>query len=252
MITIVHEDNLAFLVSCASGVIDLIYIDPPFNTGKTRKHRRISNQVGYVDNYTDYLGFLRPRLVEAKRVLKPNGSLFFHIDPRESHYCKVLLDEIFGRKSYINEIIWSYDFGGRSKTRWSPKHDVIFWYAKNPNQYTFNFDEIDRIPYMAKGFVGSEKIARGKTPTDSWWSSIVGTNSRERTGYATQKPLKILRRIVRVHSNPGDLLLDFFAGSGSFGVAAEDFGRDIVLVDSDSYAVETMRRRFGIGGRVDQ
>ena len=191
-----------------------------------------------------FLGFLEPRLQEARRILTDNGSLFFHIDYRESHYCKILLDEVFGRESFINEIIWAYDFGGRSKRRWPAKHDTIFWYAKDPDNYIFNYEEIDRIPYMAPGLVGKEKAARGKTPTDVWWHTIVPTNGREKTGYPSQKPLGILERIVKVHSKPGELVVDFFAGSGTTGVAAANLGRRYWLCDSNPEAVAIARRRL--------
>ncbi len=246
-------DNLEYLRAAPSGFVDLIYIDPPFNTGR-RQHRsrfHAENDVkvaeasfGYEDSYDDFVGFLKPRMEEAYRVLKQDGSLFFHIDYREVHYCKVMLDGIFGRDSFINEIIWAYDYGARSRCRWSAKHDNILWYAKNPKRYTYNYDAIDRIPYMAPGFVGPEKAARGKTPTDVWWHTIVSTVGREKTGYATQKPRGIIDRIVKVHSNPGDMLLDFFAGSGTFGESAHENGRRCILVDSNPDAVAVMKRRF--------
>jgi site-specific DNA-methyltransferase (adenine-specific) len=244
----------------------LIYVDPPFNTGKAQSRTRIrvtpdpdgdrtgfqgrryrTQVVGvseYADIFDDYIGFLRPRMEEAYRVLDDHGSLFFHVDYREVHYCKVMLDEIFGRDSFINEIIWAYDYGGRPKTRWPAKHDNILWYAKDPDRYTFNYDAIDRIPYLAPGLVGPEKAARGKTPTDVWWHTIVSPTGREKTGYATQKPLDIIQRIVRVHSNPGDRLLDFFAGSGTLGEAACLEGREFVLVDNNPEAVGVMRKRL--------
>lgn len=264
---IVLGDNLPILRALPPESVQLIYIDPPFNTGRRQSLRRMratadetGDRVGfqgrryrteladtesaYADEFEDYLEFLRPRLNELNRVLATDGSLFFHIDARESHYCKVLLDTIFGRESFMNEIIWAYDFGGRSKSRWPAKHDAIFWYAKDPQRYTFRYDEIDRIPYLAPGLVGKEKAARGKTPTDVWWQTIVPTNGSERTGYPTQKPLAILDRIVKVHSNPGDLVLDCFAGSGTTGDAAARNGRRFLLVDSNSEAVEVMSRRL--------
>jgi len=235
-----YGDNLPVLRSLESGTVDLIYIDPPFNTGKVRT----LHNACYEDSYEDYLAFLTPRLQEARRILKDGGSLFVHLDFREVHYVKVELDKIFGRKSFVNEIIWAYDYGARSKTRWSPKHDNILWYAKSPGEYCFRYDEIDRIPYMAPSLVGPEKAAKGKTLTDCWWCTIVPTNGKERVGYPTQKPLGILERIVRVHSNPGDLCLDFFAGSGSFGVAAHRLGRRCILVDSNPDAIRVMQDRF--------
>lgn len=264
--SIVLADNLEFLRDVPDGSVDLIYIDPPFNTGgqqsitpiKTvrdeagdrtgfggnRYRTERQGSTAYLDNFDDYMGFLAPRIEEARRILTLKGSLFLHVDQHESHYCKVLLDRVFGRKSFINEIIWSYDYGGRSKKKWPSKHDTIFWYAVDPDDYTFNADAIDRIPYMSPGLVGKEKAAKGKVPTDVWWQTIVPTNGRERTGYPTQKPLAILDRIVKVHSNPGDLVLDFFAGSGTTGVAAAKNDRRFVLVDSNPEAVQVAAKRL--------
>ena len=263
---IYQADNISLLKQLRSESFDLIYIDPPFNTNKIQSrtelrternengnrigfggHRYSSikiNELSYIDIFDYFLDFLQPRLLEAYRLLKPQGSFFFHIDYREVHYCKVLLDQIFGRDSFINEIIWAYDYGARSRKKWSTKHDTILWYAKDPENYTFNYDDIDRIPYMAPGLVGPEKAARGKTPTDVWWNTIVSPNGKEKTGYPTQKPLAILNRIVRVHSNPNDQLLDFFAGSGSFGEAAARNGRNFTLIDQNPQAIEVMRQRL--------
>ncbi|MBI2759854.1 MAG: site-specific DNA-methyltransferase [Chloroflexi bacterium] len=268
---IVHADNLPVLQSLPDGCIDLIYIDPPFNTGKAQAHTRIrtvraddGDRIGFggnryrtvkvgsasfADLFDDYLAFLEPRLREAYRVLTPYGSLYFHVDYREAHYCKVLLDTIFGRDCFLNEIIWAYDYGARTRKKWPPKHDTILLYVKDTAHYTFNIDAVERIPYMTPGLVGPEKAARGKTPTDTWWHTIVPSNSKERTGYPTQKPLGILRRIVLASSNPGDLVLDFFAGSGTTGVACLELGRRFLLVDSNSEAITVMRRRFaGVEG----
>lgn len=264
---IVLADNMEILPTLPSASVDLIYIDPPFNTGKIQKRTQIQairdevdgdrvgfqgrryrtvrvGTMGFVDFFDDFLAFLEPRLIEAHRILKPTGSLFFHIDYREVHYCRVLLDAIFGRECLVNEIIWAYDYGARSRRRWSTKHDNILWYAKGPGEYTFQLDEMDRIPYMAPGLVGAEKASRGKFPTDVWWHTIVPTNGKEKTGYPTQKPLGILNRIVRVHSRPGDLVVDFFAGSGTLGEAAARLGRDFLLVDHNPEAVEIMSRRL--------
>ena len=263
---IIFGENLKYLQALDDACIDLIYIDPPFNTGKQQARQQIQveqdengDRVGfggnryqttvlgeraYRDNFDNYLGFLEPRLAEAYRVLKENGSLYFHIDYREVHYCKILLDEIFGRESFLNEIIWAYDFGGRSKTRWPAKHDNILYYVKDPKHYTFNREEVDRIPYMAPGLVGKEKAARGKFPTDTWWHTIVGTNSKEKTGYPTQKPEGVLRRIVAASSNPGDIVLDFFAGSGTIGAVCLELDRRFILVDDNPQAIAVMRSRF--------
>jgi site-specific DNA-methyltransferase (adenine-specific) len=261
-------DNLPILKTLPSELVDLIYIDPPFNTGKTQKREQIKTEQvedgegdrvgfqgksyrtttiaerGYADNFDDFLGFLEPRLVEAYRLLEPHGSLYFHIDYREAAYCKVLLDSIFGRESFLNEIIWAYDYGGRTTKKWPPKHDNILWYARDPKNYIFNVDTIERIPYMAPGLVGKEKAARGKLPTDTWWHTIVATNSREKTGYPTQKPLGVINRIVEASSTPGDLVMDFFAGSGTVGESCLNLGRHFILIDNNTQALEVMARRF--------
>jgi site-specific DNA-methyltransferase (adenine-specific) len=210
-------------------------------------HRYLTTRLAtraWNDGFDDFLEFIEPRLIEAHRILAPNGSLYFHIDYREAHYCKLLLDAIFGRESFINEIIWAYDYGARTKKRWPAKHDTIFLYVKDPADYVFNADDVDREPYMAPGLVGPEKAARGKLPTDVWWHTIVSPSGYEKTGYPTQKPLGVLRRIIRASSNPGDTVLDFFAGSGTTGVAAAELGRDFLLVDSNPEAITVMRRRF--------
>lgn len=266
MIEIRFGDNLTILKQMESASVDLIYIDPPFNTGHTQRRTSIrtvqsekGSRVGfqgkryqtetvsdksYGDSFDNYLDFLEPRLQEAYRVLKDQGSMYFHIDYREVHYCKVLLDRIFGRDSFLNEIIWAYDYGARTNKKWPAKHDNILYYAKDPKHYTFNYDAIDRIPYMAPGLVGPEKAARGKTPTDTWWHTIVPTSGHEKTGYPTQKPEGILRRIISASSNPGDLVLDFFAGSGTTGAVCNELGRDCILIDNNPEAVAVMKKRL--------
>lgn len=264
---IVHRgDNLEVMRSLPDDAFNLIYVDPPFNTGRARDYTRLRTErddegdrtgfgglrYGTVrlgtqtfgDEFDDYLAWLEPRLVEAYRVLAPNGSFYFHIDYREVHYCKVMLDAVFGRASFLNEVIWAYDFGGRTKRRWPPKHDNILVYVKDPDHYTFNTDDIDRVPYMAPGLAGPEKAAKGKLPTDTWWHTIVPTMGAERTGYPTQKPLGILRRIVAASSNRGDRVLDFCAGSGTTGVAAAELGRRFYLIDDNPEALAVMARRF--------
>ncbi len=265
-LTLVLGQALDYLRAAPDGSFQLVYVDPPFNTGKKRTLERVrverdddgdrsgfgghryrttaTSRMSYSDRFEDYLAFLGPHLEEAVRVLDATGSLFVHLDPREVHGVKVFLDELLGRRSFQNEIIWTYDFGGRSRSRWSAKHDNILWYVRDPKRFTFRYEDIDRIPYMAPGLVGPEKAARGKTPTDVWWNTIVSPTGAERTGYPDQKPRAILDRIVRVHSDPGDRLLDFFAGSGTTGAAAWDLGRDTVLVDSNPEAIEVMRTRL--------
>jgi site-specific DNA-methyltransferase (adenine-specific) len=267
---IVLGDNLRVLGTLPGGIARLVYIDPPFNTGGPQQRTRLrtvqdsdGDRRGFAgrryrtevlgtsrweDAFDDYLGFLAPRLAEARRILAPDGSLFFHIDYREAHYCKILLDEVFGRDSFMNEIVWAYDYGGRTKRRWPAKHDTIFWYAVDPASYVYRYDDIDRIPYMAPTLVGHAKAARGKTPTDVWWNTIVSPTGREKTGYPTQKPLRILERIVKVHSDPGDLVVDFFAGSGTTGEAAARHGRRYLLIDSNEEAIRVMAQRLAWDG----
>jgi len=265
-------DNLEILRALPSASVELIYIDPPFNTGKVQARTQLKTEkslsgdrtgfagqrystvkIGskaYGDIFDDFLLFLEPRLTEAKRILTTNGSLYFHIDYREVHYCKILLDQIFGRESFLNEIIWAYDYGARTRKKWPAKHDNILWYAKDPDNYIYNVDAIERIPYMAPGLVGPEKAARGKLPTDTWWHTIVPTNGKEKTGYPTQKPLGILRRIVAASSNPGDTVMDFFAGSGTTGAACLEMGRKFILIDSNPQALETMALRFAAASDI--
>jgi len=243
---IIHADNMDVLPGMGSETFDLIYIDPPFNTGKKQVRTSPTGKtISYEDQFDDFEVFMKPRLQEAYRLLSPSGSFFCHLDYREVHYCKIWLDSVFGRSSFMNEIIWAYDYGARSKKKWSCKHDSILWYAKDPQSYTFNYDEMERIPYMAPGLVGKEKEARGKTPTDCWWHTIVSTCGKEKTGYPTQKPLGVISRIIKVHSQKDDLLLDFFAGSGTLGFAAHGLNRNFVLIDDNIKAINIMKKRFG-------
>jgi site-specific DNA-methyltransferase (adenine-specific) len=263
---IVHADNLEVLRATDTDTVDLIYGDPPFNTGRPRRLTAIradrdeeGDRIGfggrryrttrlttasYPDQFDDYLAFLEPRLVEFRRVLVRTGTLYLHLDQREAHYVKVLLDRIFGRECFLNEVIWAYDYGGRSVRRWPAKHDTILVYVKDPRRHYFDTSAVDRIPYLAPGLVGPQKAARGKLPTDTWWHTIVPTTGPERTGYPTQKPLGVLRRIVAASSPPGGLVADFFAGSGTTGVAADELGRRFLLVDDSPEAIAVMRERF--------
>ena len=259
-------DNVELMKSLPDGSFTLIYMDPPFNTGRTQQRTTSSvvassdsSRLGfggrtydftlesitsYDDSFADYWAFLGPRLVEAWRLLSPEGTLYVHLDWREVHYAKVALDQIFGRDHFLNEIIWAYDYGAKSKTRWPTKHDTILVYVKDPTAYIFNSDEIDREPYMAPGLVSAEKAARGKLPTDVWWHTIVSPTGKEKTGYATQKPLGILTRIIRASSKPGDWVLDPFAGSGTTGHAAGELGRKFVVIDSNPEALDIMGQRL--------
>lgn len=265
---VIQGDNMQVLPKLPDGAFQLIYIDPPFNTGGTQQRKTLkttrageggdrtgfggrrystleTGRMGYLDAYDDYLAFIAPRLEEARRLLSDSGTLFFHIDWRESHYCKILLDEIFGRDCFLNEVIWAYDYGGRAKDRWPAKHDTILVYVKCPQQHVFDQDAITRIPYMAPGLVSAEKAVRGKLPTDVWWHTIVPTNGKEKTGYPNQKPEGILQRVLEPSSRQGDYVLDFFAGSGTTAAVAARMRRSYVMIDSNPEAIQVMRRRLG-------
>ena len=303
-----HEgDNLDVIRTFADGSFTLIYLDPPFNTGRVqgrsvetarsrhpsslapspparlhrsaesatanrslgvplksrgpvetggtdavvrrgfhgREYERLRGDLrAYDDRFDDYWAFLEPRLAEAWRLLAPDGTLYLHLDYREAHYAKVLMDALFGRERFLNELIWAYDYGAKTKRRWPTKHDTILVYVKDPRGYWFDSEAVDREPYMAPGLVTPEKAERGKLPTDVWWHTIVPTTGREKTGYPTQKPEGILRRIIQASTRPGDRVLDFFAGSGTTGAVASALGRDAVLVDGNPEAIAVMRARM--------
>ncbi|MFY9712093.1 MAG: site-specific DNA-methyltransferase [Microbacterium sp.] len=301
-VSIIEGDNLTAARGLPSASFTLVYLDPPFNTGRAQERQIVTarrafttpqeseatdpdsadspapetpgdpNQRScepepaaaevrhgfhghayervrgmlrtYDDRFDDYGAFLMPRLEEAWRLLADDGTLYLHLDYREAHYAKVMLDAVFGRDCFLNELIWAYDYGAKSRRRWPTKHDTILVYVKNPREYVFNSDDIDREPYMAPGLVTAEKAARGKLPTDVWWHTIVPTTGREKTGYPTQKPEGVLRRIVRASSRPGDRVLDLFAGSGTTGAVASALGRDAVLVDDNPEAIRVMRERM--------
>ncbi len=259
-------DNLPVLKSIPSESVQLIYIDPPFNTGRTQSRGTTTttrtdtgNRVGfkgkrydvvretvlsYDDEFEDFWSFLEPRLEEAWRILNESGTLYLHLDYREAHYAKVLLDALFGRECFLNEIIWAYDYGGKSKNKWPSKHDTILVYVKDPAKYYFNSTEVDREPYMAPGLVTPEKVEKGKLPTDVWWHTIVSPTGKEKTGYPTQKPKGILRRVIQASSKPDDLILDFFAGSGTTGAVAAELGRNFILIDQNPESIEVISKRL--------
>ncbi len=263
---VIQGDNLAVLQSMPDESVQLIYVDPPFNTGRVQSRgsskttrTETGNRIGfkgqryeivketvlsYDDEFKDYWGFLEPRLEQAWRLLNETGTLYLHLDYREAHYAKVLLDALFGRECFINEIIWAYDYGGKAKSRWPAKHDTILVYVKNPDKYYFNNESVDREPYMAPGLVTPEKVAKGKLPTDVWWHTIVSPTGKEKTGYPTQKPLGILRRVIQASSKENDLVLDFFAGSGTTGAAAAELGRNFILIDQNPESIEVIKNRF--------
>ena len=263
---VIQGDNLAVLQSMPDQSVQLIYVDPPFNTGRVQSRgsskttrTETGNRIGfkgqryeivketilsYDDEFKDYWGFLEPRLEQAWRLLNETGTLYLHLDYREAHYAKVLLDALFGRECFINEIIWAYDYGGKAKSRWPAKHDTILVYVKNPDKYYFNNESVDREPYMAPGLVTPEKVAKGKLPTDVWWHTIVSPTGKEKTGYPTQKPLGILRRVIQASSKENDLVLDFFAGSGTTGAAAAELGRNFILIDQNPESIAVIKERF--------
>lgn len=267
-------DNLPILQSMPAESFQLIYIDPPFNTGRSQVRTNVSSKrseagtsvgfggqryeqlvqsvLSYDDEFTDYWGFLEPRLKQAWRLLNDTGTLYVHLDYRESHYAKVLLDGLFGRECFLNEIIWAYDYGGKAKNRWPAKHDNILVYVKNPKTYYFDSSTVDREPYMAPGLVTKEKVERGKLPTDVWWHTIVSPTGKEKTGYPTQKPLGILRRIISASSKPGDSVLDFFAGSGTTAHAAYELDRNFTLIDQSAESIELITQRLtALGAQFD-
>ena len=271
---LLHGDNLPALKALPVGAFDLIYLDPPFNTGRVqtrdslevtqvldggddgdrngfggrRYESRLLQSLSYDDAFSDYLGFLEPRLRACRDLLAAHGTLYFHIDYREAHYCKLLLDEIFGRDAFLNELIWAYDYGAKPRRRWPAKHDTIFVYVRTPGAHHYDADAVDREPYMAPGLVTPEKAARGKRPTDVWFHTIVPTNGREKTGYPTQKPEGVLRRLVQASSRPGGWCLDPFAGSGTLGAVCQKLERRFVLIDSSPTAIDVMRRRLSGAG----
>jgi site-specific DNA-methyltransferase (adenine-specific) len=259
-------DNAAALAKLPERFFDLVYVDPPFNTGRAQARRtlavtaspdgervgfggrryrsRLLRSLSYDDSFADYLAFLEPRLARARELLAPHGTLYFHIDYREAHYCKLLLDDLFGRDAFLNELIWSYDYGAKPRRRWPAKHDTILVYVRTPGAHHFDADAVEREPYMAPGLVSAEKAARGKRPTDVWFHTIVPTNGHEKTGYPTQKPEGVLRRIVAASSRPGGWCLDPFAGSGTLGAVCRGLGRRFVMIDNNPAAIEVMRTRL--------
>jgi site-specific DNA-methyltransferase (adenine-specific) len=263
---LIAGDNGDALAALPEDWFDLVYMDPPFNTGRLKERQtievradpngdragfgdrryssRLLRTLSYNDAFADYLAFLEPRLERVRALLAPHGTVYFHIDYREAHYCKLLLDEVFGREAFLNEIIWSYDYGGKTRRRWPAKHDTILVYARTPGSHHFDADAVEREPYMAPGLVGAEKASRGKRPTDVWFHTIVPTNGREKTGYPTQKPEGVLRRIVAASSRPGGWCLDPFAGSGTLGAVCRNLERRFVLIDSNPVALEVMERRL--------
>lgn len=245
-----HKEAEEVLQALPDASIDLIYTDPPFGTQgqqvmRRKKAGQVVSTIGYDDKYDDYMAFLLPHLVEFKRVLRQTGTLYLHMDWHWVHYAKVALDQVFGRECFLNEVVWAYDFGGRGKRCWPKKHDTILVYSREEDKHVFNWDDIDKIPYMAPGLQKDPaRAAAGKVPTDVWWMSIVGTSSGERTGYPNQKPVKLVERAIIASSHPGAVVLDPFAGSGTTGQAALQNGRYFILADVSPWSIEVMQQRF--------
>lgn len=262
---VVEGDNLGALRSLPDESFRLIYIDPPFNTGKAQVRHSLKtmrsatgNRLGfkgeryetvkgaklsYDDTFDDYWAFLQPRLIEAWRLLTDDGTLYLHLDYREVHYAKVYLDAIFGSRCFLNEIIWAYDYGARARKKWPTKHDNILIYVKNPDHYLFNPQNVDSEPYKTPG-LHVLPSAMDVLPSDIWWHTIVSTMGKEKTGYPTQKPEGILRRIIQASSKPGDWVLDFFAGSGTTGAVAHALGRKFVMIDQNPESLATIEARL--------
>jgi site-specific DNA-methyltransferase (adenine-specific) len=263
-------DNLSVMTSLLpefEGRINLLYADPPFFTNRkfsarigrgedSRKPGKWQLAEGYQDhwdNLDSYLDFLYQRLAVMYRLLAPNGTLYLHLDWHADAYARLLLDEIFGADHLLNEIIWAYHGPSPIRRAFNRKHDTILAYVKGED-YTFNVDDV-REPYNAntvKTFNASPKagfgkvpdLARGKVPEDWWYFPVVARLHNERTGYPTQKPIALLERIILASSNRGDLVADFFCGSGTTPYVAARHGRRFIACDGIFRALHTTRSRL--------
>lgn len=267
---LIFGDNLpimASLLPAYEGKINLVYIDPPFFTNRdflarigrnkdSRKPKEWETVEGYHDQWSDldaYLNFLYQRLHLIYRLLAPTGTLYLHLDWHANAYARILLDEIFGRERLLNEIVWTYHGPSPIKSAFNRKHDTILAYTKSKD-YTFNVDDI-REPYnpnTVKTFKSSKKagfgktpnLKRGKVPEDWWYFPVVARLHNERTGYPTQKPEALLERIIKASSNKGDLVADFFAGSGTTASVAADLERSFITTDATWRATYTTLGRL--------
>jgi DNA modification methylase len=250
--------------------IDAIYIDPPFGTGTVRQGRG-HKYTDRADDPDTFVAWLAPLLDEAKRVLAPSGSLFVHLDYRAVHYVKVALDRCFGRERFVNELVWCYAVGGKSRRGFGRKHDTILWYARGAD-WAFYPDAV-RVPRRGgshmrvvtgdDGVAVQEKTDRktgrvyrypvpaGKVPED-WWADIETLNhsDRERTGWPSQKPERLVERILRAVTVPGDRVADWFAGSGTTAAVAQRLARRFVVCDREEAAVAVCRARLLEQGRA--
>ncbi len=288
MLNTLHTaDCLDALRTLPPASVQLVYLDPPFNTNTRRtlssSGRRRSAPVGtgaenaaYDDAFgapADYIAYMRPRVEQLRRVLAPNGSLFFHCDWRASHHVRVMLDELFlarrflspqteeveGEGCFVNEIIWHYGLGAsKARRQLLTKHDTIFWYANSP-AYTFNliraeptkamlakYRHVDEQGNRYMNSYGRRYTLKGGKPLDDVWSiPAIAPTSKERAGYPTQKPLALLQRIIMLASNEGDVMLDPFCGSGTALLAAQQLGRKWIGIDANPQAIAIARRRLG-------
>jgi DNA modification methylase len=273
---LVRGDNRAVLESLPDACVDVIYIDPPFGTGSTRRGRaqpQSDSHVTWHDVPNDpgaFVTWIEPCLCHSRRVLARHGSLFVHLDYRSVHYVKVALDRLFGRSRFINEIAWCYSVGGKSRRSFARKHDTILWYARTTG-YAFYPDAV-RVPRRAgshmrvvqgpdgepiqektdrrTGKVYRYPVAAGKVPED-WWPDIETLNrgDRERTGWPTQKPERLLARILGATAGDDALVADWFCGSGTTAVVAQRLGCRFVAVDIETDAIRCARDRLERCGR---
>ena len=270
---VLEGDNLILMQDLINeGVeVDLIYVDPPYGIKIDEKFGMPSwnslnepkNRVDEIINVgllcskgeCNYLRWLYPRLVLMRKLLSEKGSIYLHIDWHVGHYVKILLDDVFGKDNFRNEIIWCYRQGGRSESNYSQKHDTIYWYSKSNSQWVFNGDSV-RIPYegtggyqtSGRGVIINGKVYKpnelGKIPEDWWDIPAIPPMSMERIGYATQKPEKLIERIIKASSNEGSIVLDVFGGSGTTAAVAERLGRRWIVIDNNPMAIQTINKRL--------
>ena len=260
-------DNLEIMKSMGYNTIDLIYLDPPFNSNKFYSSKGFSFNDRWKED--DYLTFMRQRLIIMRRLLKETGSIYLHCDPTASHYLKIMMDEIFGIKNFRNEIVWCYKGPSPIKNRFPKKHDIVFYYTKTDKR-VFNCDVV-RVPYTESKEKAMKRWAhtksgiftkdnfserenkikdlfeRGGKIIEDWWSDIGAGGhipKNELVGYPTQKPKKLLERIIKASSNEGDIVMDPFCGSGTTCVVAKQLNRQYIGIDLSDKAIELTKQRM--------
>ncbi|MDD2192790.1 MAG: DNA methyltransferase, partial [Bacteroidales bacterium] len=282
---LIYGDNLLAMQALLSGdeatglpsmrgMIDLIYIDPPYDSkadyrtsvklpgADLSQKPTVIEQFAYADTWKDgtvsYLKMLYPRLVLLKELLSERGSIYLHIDWHVGHYVKLLLDDIFGKDNFVNEIIWKYSWGLHIESRWNRKHDMILMYSKTIDSIIFNaYDVMEKrdeevLRRLASGVSGATMTANKskhqdktlKLPADVWEIPTINAMSKEKIGYATQKPEALLEKIIKASSNEGSIVLDVFGGSGTTAAVAERLGRRWITTDIGKPAILVMRKRF--------